>query len=129
MKKIEGVVIHGLGNGKKVNMPTANLDIKDIDKDIEYGVYATKVIIDDKSYLGVCNIGNRPTIDNKKTVEVLIIDFNKDIYGKNIEIKLLKKLRDIEKFDSLIELKKQVDKDIEKTKEIYGEKLWKTRNY
>ena len=129
MKKIEGVVIHGLGNGKKVNMPTANLDIKDIDKDIEYGVYATKVIIDDKSYLGVCNIGNRPTIDNKKTVEVLIIDFNKDIYGKNIEIRLLKKLRDIEKFDSLIELKKQVDKDIEKTKEIYGEKLWKTRNY
>lgn len=129
MKKIEGVVVHGLGNGKKVNMPTANLDIENINKDIEYGVYATKVIIDDKSYLGVCNIGNRPTIDNKKTVEVLIIDFNKDIYGKNIEIKLLKKLRDIEKFDSLIELKKQVDKDIEKTKEIYGEKLWKTRNY
>ena len=129
MKKIEGVVIHGLGNGKKVNMPTANLDIENINKDIEYGVYATKVVIDDKSYLGVCNIGNRPTIDNKKTVEVLIIDFNKDIYGKNIEIKLLKKLRDIEKFDSLIELKKQVDKDIEKTKEIYGEKLWKTRNY
>ena len=129
MKKIEGVVIHGLGNGKKVNMPTANLDIKDIDKDIEYGVYATKVIIDDKSYLGVCNIGNRPTVDNKKTVEVLIIDFNKDIYGKNIEVRLLKKIRDIEKFDSLIDVKKQVDKDIEKTKKLYGEKLWKTRNY
>ena len=129
MKKIEGVVIHGLGNGKKVNMPTANLDIKDIDKDIEYGVYATKVIIDDKSYLGVCNIGNRPTVDNKQTIEVLIIDFNKDIYGKKIEIELLKKLRDIEKFNSLIDVKKQVDKDIEKTKELYGEKLWKTRNY
>ena len=129
MKKIEGVVIHGLGNGKKVNMPTANLDIKDIDKDIEYGVYATKVIIDDKSYLGVCNIGNRPTVDNKQAIEVLIIDFNKDIYGKKIEIELLKKLRDIEKFDSLIELKKQVDKDIEQTKKLYGEKLWKTRNY
>ena len=64
MKKIEGVVIHGLGNGKKVDMPTANLDIENINKDIEYGVYATKVIIDDKSYLGVCNIGNRPTVDN-----------------------------------------------------------------
>ena len=129
MKKIEGVVIHGLGNGKKVNMPTANLDIKDIDKDIEYGVYATKVIIDDKSYLGVCNIGNRPTVDNKQAIEVLIIDFNKDIYGKKIEIELLKKLRDIEKFNSLIDVKKQVDKDIEKTKELYGEKLWKTTNY
>ena len=129
MKKIEGVVIHGLGNGKKVDMPTANLDIENINKDIEYGVYATKVIIDDKSYLGVCNIGNRPTVDNKQTIEVLIIDFNKDIYGKKIEIELLKKLRDIEKFNSLIDVKKQVDKDIEKTKELYGEKLWKTANY
>ena len=129
MKKIEGVVIHGLGNGKKVDMPTANLDIENINKDIEYGVYATKVIIDDKSYLGVCNIGNRPTVDNKQAIEVLIIDFNKDIYGKKIEIELLKKLRDIEKFNSLIDVKKQVDKDIEKTKELYGEKLWKTANY
>ena len=119
MHKITGKVIHGLGNGRKVNMPTANLDIKDLDKDIEYGVYAVQVMIDNKTFLGVCNIGNRPTVDNKKTIEVMIIDFNEDIYGKTIEIILLKKLREIEKFKSLQEVKKQVDIDIEKTKELF----------
>ena len=120
MHKITGQVIHGLGNGRKVNMPTANLDIKDLDKDIEYGVYATKVIVDNQTFLGVCNIGNRPTVDNKKTIEVMIIDFNEDIYGKTIEIVLLKKLREIEKFNSLEDVKKQVDIDIKKTKELFG---------
>ena len=120
MHKITGQVIHGLGNGRKVNMPTANLDIKDLDKDIEYGVYATKVIVDNQTFLGVCNIGNRPTVDNKKTIEVMIIDFNEDIYGKTIEIVLLKKLREIKKFNSLEDVKKQVDIDIKKTKELFG---------
>lgn len=120
MHKIVGKVIHGLGNGRKVNMPTANLDIKDLDEDIEYGVYAVKVIIDNQTFLGVCNIGSRPTVDNKKTIEVMIIDFNEDIYGKTIEIVLLKKIREIEKFNSLEDVKKQVDIDIKKTKELFG---------
>ena len=120
MRKIEGIVIHGLGNGKKVGMPTANLNIKDIKEDIEYGVYASRIIIENKSYLGVCNVGNRPTVDNNKTIEVTIIDFNKDIYGKTITIYLLKKLRDIKKFNDLKEVKKQVDIDIKKTKELFG---------
>ena len=119
MHKITGQVIHGLGNGKKVNMPTANLDIKDLDENIEFGVYAVKVIIDNKTFLGVCNIGSRPTVDNSKTIEVMIIDFNEDIYGKTIEIIILKKLREIKKFNSLQEVKKQVDIDIEKTKELF----------
>lgn len=116
--KIIGTVIHGLGNGKKIGMPTANLDIKDIHEDTQYGVYACKVLIDDKYYIGVCNIGNRPTVDLNKTVEVTILDFNRDIYGKDIEIDLIEKLRDIKKFDSLNEVKKQVDKDIIKTRQI-----------
>lgn len=116
--KIIGRVIHGLGNGKKIGMPTANLDIKDIHEDITFGVYACKVLIDDTYYLGVCNIGNRPTIDSNKTVEVTILDFNEDIYDKDIEIDLIEKLRDIKKFDNLNDVKKQVDKDIIKTREI-----------
>lgn len=115
--KIIGTVIHGLGNGKKIGMPTANLDIKDIHESIKYGVYACKVLVDDKWYMGVCNVGNRPTVDLNKTVEVTILDFNKDIYGKDIEIDLIEKLRDIKKFDSLEDVKKQVDKDIIKTRQ------------
>ncbi len=116
MYKIKGTVIHGKGNGKKVGMPTANLDISNID--VEYGVYASYVYVKDLKYLGVCNIGQRPTIDNQKTIEVNIIDFNEDIYGQTIIIELIEKLRDIQKFNSLLEVKQQVDKDIIKTKEL-----------
>lgn len=116
--KIIGTVIHGLGNGKKIGMPTANLDIKDIHENIIYGVYACKVLIHNNYYLGVCNVGNRPTVDKNKTVEVTILDFNEDIYGKDIEIDLIKKIRDIKKFNNLDEVKKQVDKDIEVTRKL-----------
>ncbi len=116
MYKIKGEVIHGRGNGKKVGMPTANLDIKDVQ--IEYGVYACYVYVKDKKYLGVCNIGIRPTVDSQKTIEVNIIDFDEDIYGEIITIELISKLRDIVKFNSLQEVKKQVDKDIIKTREL-----------
>lgn len=124
MYKIKGEVIHGRGNGKKVGMPTANLDIKDVQ--IEYGVYACYVYIKDKKYLGVCNIGIRPTVDSQKTIEVNIIDFDEDIYGEIITIELISKLRDIVKFNSLQEVKKQVDKDIIKTRELLS---WMKKNY
>lgn len=118
MFKIKGEVIHGLGNGKKAGMPTANLDIKDLREDIEFGVYACYVYINDERHLGVCNVGSRPTVDNSKTVEVNIIDFDRDIYGLTITIELLELLRGIHKFNSLDEVKAQVDKDILRTKEI-----------
>lgn len=116
--KITGKVIHGLGNGKKVGMPTANIDTTGIDLNVEHGVYACKVNIKDKTYLGVCNIGHRPTIDDSLTIEVHIIDFDKDIYGEFITVTTFGKLRGIKKFDSLEEVKKQVDLDIHTTIEL-----------
>lgn len=113
-----GKVIHGLGNGRKVGMPTANLDISCLKQDVEFGVYACYVFINGHKYKGVCNIGKRPTVDNLKTIEVNIIDFNKDIYGLIIKIELIYKLRDIIKFKSLEEVKKQVNNDILHAKEI-----------
>ncbi len=118
MYKIVGKVIHGLGNGKKVGMPTANIDFKSIDEKIEYGVYAAIIYLDNKKYLGVCNVGSRPTVDNKKTIEVNILDFNQDIYNQEIEIDLIEKIRDIKKFNNLDEVKQQVDKDIKKVRKL-----------
>lgn len=126
MYKIVGKVIHGLGNGKKVGMPTANIDFNNIDEKIEYGVYGAIIYLDNKKYLGVCNVGSRPTIDDKKTIEVNILDFNQEIYNKEIEIDLIKKIRDIKKFDSLDKVKQQVDKDIKKVREL---DLWMKKNY
>lgn len=119
--KIKGKIIHGNGRGKLVGMPTANLEY-DVDKlDIENAVYASVVYID-KEYIGVTNVGRRPSVDDdeKITIETNIIDFDRDIYGEEIEIILLDKIRDIKKFENLTEVKKQVDKDKLKSIEIYN---------
>ena len=120
--KIKGEVIHGKGLGKFVGMPTANLDfdIVNANMDIDMGVYASLVHLE-KEYIGVTNIGTRPSVDNDKTIsiETHILDFDRDIYGEIIEIELLEKIRDIKKFNNIEEVKKQVDKDILVAKKIY----------
>ena len=117
MLKIKGKVIDGQKRGHLVGMPTANLSIDNLENEIKYGVYACYVYIDNEKYIGVCNIGNRPTVDNDVLVETHILDFNKQIYGKMMEIELMEYLRPISKFNSLEEVKIQVDKDILKTRQ------------
>ncbi|MDO4197843.1 MAG: riboflavin kinase [Erysipelotrichaceae bacterium] len=118
MFTLAGIVVHGQARGSKVGMPTANIALPDTLKDIEYGVYACVVYLDEKKYLGVVNIGKRPTVDDKESIEVHILDFDEDIYGKDIRLDVYEYLRPIRKFDSLEEVKNQVDKDIIKTEEI-----------
>lgn len=118
MITIKGKVIDGQKRGHLVGMPTANLSIENLETQIEYGVYSCYVYIDDNKYIGVCNVGNRPSVDKEILVEVHILDFDNIIYGKMIEIELVEYIRPISKFNSLDEVKKQVDKDILKTREL-----------
>ncbi|MCF0241591.1 MAG: hypothetical protein HUK25_03085 [Treponema sp.] len=113
---ITGIVIHGKGRGRTVGMPTANLsaEVPQIDE----GVYASSIFIENEKFLGVTNIGHRPTVDEEKTIETHILDFDRDIYGKTVTVNLIKFLRGIKKFNSLDEVKKQVQNDIEKCREI-----------
>ena len=110
--KIRGKVVRGYGNGKKFGYPTANIDTNDyvIPKK---GVYAVKVIVDGKIYGGMANIGNHPTVSEVKQLllEVNIFDFDKDIYGKVIEVMFLYYMRDEVKFSSIDELIHQMDID------------------
>lgn len=110
---LKGVVVHGKGLGRTVGMPTANLALYDGQEAPEDGVYATKVKVAGIERLGLTNIGARPTVDNenKKTIETHILDFNQDIYDEEISVEICFKIRDIIKFNSLEEVKKQVDKD------------------
>lgn len=112
-KEIKGIVIHGKGNGKKLLVPTANLEYKD-DCNFEKGVFVSDVYLSGKKYIGVTNIGTRPTIDeeNKSTVETHILDFDKDIYGEELKIVIKEKIRDIKKYNSIDDLKKQLKNDI-----------------
>lgn len=117
---VSGVVVHGKGIGRSVGMPTANVDYKAWPKGLTCGVYSSVVNVNGGEYLAVTNVGTRPSIDNDKKVliEAHILNFDSDIYGETIKVDFYKYIRGIQKFASLEEVKKQVDKDIEYTKEI-----------
>lgn len=114
---LEGVVVKGNGIGRTIGFPTANLKLyaplKMVPAD---GVYAVKVYVNREkkvSYKGICNIGNRPTIakDNEKTIETHILNFNEDIYGLDLNLDFICRMRDEIKFESLEALKNQLAKD------------------
>jgi len=117
-----GRVVHGKGIGSKVGMPTANLEVLPDMKLPDEGVYGAKVYVRDKEYIGVTNVGLRPTVDNEDvvTVETYIMDFQGDIYEENIRLELYQLLRKQQKFDNMLSLLKQLEKDCAKTREIFN---------
>ena len=112
---ISGKVVKGDGIGAKIGFPTANISIIDDTKLIpQNGVYGVLTTQKNKEFYGLMNIGTRPSIQTKRVeqrIEVYLLDFNRDIYGEWMEIKLLKRIRSENKFDSLEALKKQIIKD------------------
>lgn len=107
---LEGTVTKGAQIGRTIGFPTANIKYpKDIVQ-IPFGVYSAKV----NESPAVLNWGLKPTLDNTKepVVEVHIIDFDGDLYGKNIQVEITSKLRDEKKFGTLGELRAQIEKDV-----------------
>ena len=119
---LNGKVIKGNSLGKTINFPTANIVVEDKWKILPAdGVYAVKIVLEAKEYKGMMNIGQKPTVDgNGISLEVNIFDFNQDIYGKGIEIRFVKRIRDERKFENLLGLKKQLLIDRNKARKILG---------
>jgi riboflavin kinase/FMN adenylyltransferase len=119
---LSGTVVHGRKLGREMGFPTANIQLHDSFKLIPaIGVYAAKVLLDGEEWLGAANIGWNPTIENKGfSVEVYIFDFEKDIYNKEITLELVRFLRKEEKFDSIEELQKQIEKDVAAAKAVFS---------
>ena len=117
--QISGSVITGANRGGRLlGFPTANLEPTD-ELIPKRGVYAVTVIMDDKTYNGVTNIGYNPTFgDNTLSVETHLLDFSKDIVGENIRINFIQRLRDEKTFGSVNELTQQIDRDIQRAREI-----------
>ncbi len=112
----EGKVVNGFKVGHKIGFPTANLIPLSEEKLIPgVGVYAVRARCNEKRFKAMMDIGYRPTFgdDNKLTIEVHIIDFNEDIYKKNIRIDFIRRLRDEIKFDTVEELIEQLYRDRE----------------
>jgi riboflavin kinase / FMN adenylyltransferase len=117
---ISGIVVKGQQLGRELGFPTANLKLNlDIPLFLANGVYAAQVRLDTIKHLGMVNIGIRPTLNQHElTVEVNIFDFDEDIYGREISIHFVERIRDEQKFNSLEELKKQIEKDKIRVPEI-----------
>lgn len=110
---LTGKIVKGQNLGEKIGFPTANLSIKEQYKLIpKNGAYVVKSTIDGKTVYGMMNIGVRPTVDGThKTIEIHFFDFKMNLYDKNIQIEVLKHLRDEQKFDSVDALKNQLEQD------------------
>ena len=113
-----GNVERGLGNGHKIGFATANLDL-----DYSYvlpkeAVYMGYAFVDDIKYKAVISVSAHPTIErlNKPIVEVHLIDFNDNLYGKFLYVEFVSLIRDITKFNSLEELSSQIQKDVDLAK-------------
>ncbi|AZQ61036.1 bifunctional riboflavin kinase/FAD synthetase [Flammeovirga pectinis] len=113
---LEGIVVNGNKIGRKIGFPTANIQLKDSFKLLPHqGVYAVHLYFEGVKYKGMLNIGNRPTVTEgiKKTVEVNIFDFNKDIYGAEVRLEFVKRIRSEMKFDGVEMLIEQLHLDRE----------------
>ncbi len=110
---IQGKVISGKGIGHKDLYPTANIQIDSDKVKLGEGVYFTQAIINGVRLRSVTNVGVQPTVNgNSYQIETYIIYYNKDLYGKEITLEFIERLRDIKKFNSKIELKMQIEQDI-----------------
>lgn len=115
---LSGKIVKGRNIGKHLGFPTANITVHNelVPKD---GIYAVRVLLGTKIYKGAANIGFAPTFHTKKrAVEVHIIGFKKNIYGKKIRIAFIERLRGEKVFKSVYELAIQIRKDVEKIKRI-----------
>lgn len=112
---LTGIVKRGKGLGRQLNFPTANLFIEEDYKLIpKNGVYVVKSTIDNKTVYGMMNIGLNPTVNTdtkEKNIEIHFFDFDQDLYYQKIQIDIIERIRDEQKFDSVIALKAQLEKD------------------
>ncbi len=115
-----GPVVHGNQLGRTIAAPTANLQPAECKLLPPFGVYASHIILDGKTYDGISNIGKKPTVhgENPAGVETYIFDFHEEIYGKELKVSLVEFIRPEKRFASLEDLKKQMSKDIEKSRQI-----------
>jgi riboflavin kinase/FMN adenylyltransferase len=118
---ISGVVTHGSDRGARIGLPTANITHWPKKKLPAIGVYATHVDLRGESYLGITNVGYRPTFENQEiaNIETFIFDFNDDIYGEEMKVSFIAKIRDEQKFLGVEAFLAQIERDKAAAKRIF----------
>lgn len=117
---LTGEVVSGRKLGRTLGIPTANLSIPEGVVQLPFGVYACKALAEGNTYLAVTNIGNRPTVGGHRiTVEPWLLDFEGDLYGKELTLSFHTFLRPEQKFPSLDALKEEIGKNAAETRKFF----------
>lgn len=120
--ELSGKVVHGKKIGREIGFPTANLEVDLIKLIPKKGAYITDVVVDQKTYMGMLSIGTNPTVGGEKqTVEVNLLDFNQDLYEKDITVRFRAFLHEEIKFESIEKLTKKLQLDENLTREFYSQ--------
>ncbi len=117
---LSGPVVAGQQLGRTIGIPTANLCLPEELLTPKYGVYACKVFVEDREYIAVTNIGNRPTVGGDTvTVEAFLLDFEGDLYGKELALAFCAFLRQEQKFADLAQLQEEICKNARQARNFF----------
>lgn len=118
---VTGKVISGRGEGRRLGLPTININFEPDKVRPLSGVYITKTLIDNKSYLSVTNVGSKPTFgDDNQNIETHILDYSGNLYNKDVKIEFYKYLRNIIRFQKIEQLVDQIEQDIKTAKMFFN---------
>ena len=118
---IKSEILHGKKLGRRIGIPTINMILPEHKLLPPNGVYVTEVLVDDRKYMGVTNVGCKPTVSDDRIVgvETYIDNFNQDLYGEKIVVSFIEFIRPEMKFGSVEELKSQMESDIQVARKCY----------
>jgi riboflavin kinase/FMN adenylyltransferase len=119
---MSGRIVHGDKRGRAIGFPTANIYLHRHVSPLR-GVYAVSVFgLDREPVDGVANIGVRPSVDGKRCLlEVHLLDFNAEIYGRHVQVVFIDRLRDELRFESLSALQQQIAKDVQQARRLFAD--------
>ena len=118
---LTGTVVTGRRLGHKLGFPTANIELPEGVIVPRHGVYACRAYVGQKGYMAVCNVGSRPTVEGHHiTVEPWLLDFDGDLYGKEMKLEFHEFLRPEKKFPSLEALRREIMENAGQTRTIFG---------
>ena len=116
---LSGVVVKGAGRGRGLGFPTTNLEVPPVSAIPSDGIYATWAHLGDKCYMAATSIGTRPTFDeSERTIESFLLDFEGDLYGQEVRLEFVQRLRDELKYTSVEALVEQINKDADQTRTL-----------
>ncbi|HRY91534.1 MAG TPA: riboflavin kinase [Candidatus Gracilibacteria bacterium] len=120
MKKVAALVVRGNGRGHELGFPTINLEVEPENlKNFTEGVYACLVKVKGRDYMGAASFGAQPTFGSKeKKMEIFLIGFSGDLYGEKVEVQVYNRLREVRRFSTPDELKRQIEDDVQQVVKV-----------